>query len=109
MKQFAVVLAVAAFTLIAIALFNGPAPASDTKQLSQVNIQALMQNVHDLTDIRHLPCPTDFLLATTQSWPRLMAPVGVLFPLRSPVATPASARESEPRPPYRRTATARPA
>ncbi len=50
MKQFAVVFAAAAFTLIAIALFNGPAPASDTKQLSQVNIQALVQNVHDLTD-----------------------------------------------------------
>jgi hypothetical protein len=26
------------------------APASDAKQLSQVNVQALMQNVHELTD-----------------------------------------------------------
>ena len=34
MKRFAVVFAATAFTLIAIALFNGPAPASDTKQQS---------------------------------------------------------------------------
>ncbi|MBV8744493.1 MAG: hypothetical protein JO134_05570 [Xanthobacteraceae bacterium] len=50
MKGFAMVFAAAAFTLIAIALFDGPAPASDTKQLSQVNVQELMQNGHDLTD-----------------------------------------------------------
>ena len=50
MKGFAVFFAVAAFSLIVITFFNGSAPASDTKQLSQINIQALMQNAHDLTD-----------------------------------------------------------
>ena len=44
------VVGVVTFTFVAIVLFNGSAPASDTKQLSQVNIQALMQNTHDLTD-----------------------------------------------------------
>jgi hypothetical protein len=50
MKRFAIFFTVAGFTLIAIALFSGSAPASETKQLSQVNIQELMQNTHDLTD-----------------------------------------------------------
>ncbi len=50
MKQFAVVFGIVAFTFVAIVTFDGPAPASGTKQLSQVNIQALMQNVRDLTD-----------------------------------------------------------
>jgi hypothetical protein len=39
-----------AFALGVIVLFNGSAPASDTKQLSQVNIQALMQTAQDLPD-----------------------------------------------------------
>jgi hypothetical protein len=54
------------------------APASDTKQLSQLNIQALMQNVHDLTDTTPA-MPYYFLPATARSWPCLMASGGVLF------------------------------
>ncbi len=50
MKRFGVFVAVVAFALGAIVLFNGSAPASDTKQLSRVNIQALMQTAHDLPD-----------------------------------------------------------
>jgi hypothetical protein len=50
MKRFGVFVAVVAFALGAIVQFNGSAPASDTKQLSRVNIQALMQTAHDLPD-----------------------------------------------------------
>jgi hypothetical protein len=50
MKRFLAFFAIVAFGLVAITLFNGSAPASYTKQLGQVDIQGLMQNVHDLTD-----------------------------------------------------------
>ncbi len=103
--RFAAVFAAAAFTLIAIALFTAPPP--DMKQLSEVNVQALIQHVHDLTDTT--PAVPYWLQATTKSWPRLMASGGVLFPLRSPVATPASAMGERAEAAYRRTATARPA
>jgi hypothetical protein len=50
MKQIALFLGVAAIGIFAITWFAGGAPASDRTQLAQVNIQALMQNAHDLTD-----------------------------------------------------------
>jgi len=50
MKRSGLFFAVVTFALGAIVLFNGSAPASDTKQLSQVNIQALMQTAQDLRD-----------------------------------------------------------
>jgi hypothetical protein len=50
MKRFAIFFTVAAFGFLAITWFAAKAPASDRTQLAQVNIQTLMQNVHDLTD-----------------------------------------------------------
>ena len=51
MKRFALFLTVVALGFLAIIWFGGgTAPAADKTQLGQVNIQALMQNAHDLTD-----------------------------------------------------------
>jgi hypothetical protein len=50
MKRFEIFFTVAAFGLLAITWFAAKVPASDRTQLSQVNIQALMENAHDLTD-----------------------------------------------------------
>jgi hypothetical protein len=50
MKQIALFLGIAAIAIFTITWFAGNAPASDRTQLGQINIQALMQNAHDLTD-----------------------------------------------------------
>ncbi len=50
MKRIAFFFGVAAIGIFAITWFAGSAPASNAKPLGQVNIQALMQNAHDLTD-----------------------------------------------------------
>jgi hypothetical protein len=50
MKRFAIFFTVAAFGFLAITWFARTAPASDRTQLSQVNINALMQNAHDLSE-----------------------------------------------------------
>jgi hypothetical protein len=50
MKQLAIFLGVVAISIFAISWLARSAPAADKTQLGQVNVQALMQNAHDLTE-----------------------------------------------------------
>ncbi|MBV8512132.1 MAG: hypothetical protein JOZ94_22325 [Xanthobacteraceae bacterium] len=50
MKQFAIFVGVVAVSIFAIIWLAPSAPASEKTQRGQVNVQALMQNAHDLTE-----------------------------------------------------------
>jgi hypothetical protein len=55
MKRFAVFLGVVAITIFAITWLAPSAPASEKAQRGQINVQALMQNAHDLTETTPTP------------------------------------------------------
>jgi hypothetical protein len=50
MKRIAVFLGVVGLSIFAITWLAPSAPASEKTQRGQVNVQALMQNAHDLTE-----------------------------------------------------------
>ncbi len=50
MKRIAIFLGVVAVSIFAITWLAPSAPASEKTQRGQVNVQALMQNAHDLTE-----------------------------------------------------------
>ena len=50
MKRFAIFLGVVAISIFAITWLAPSAPASEKTHRGQVNVQALMQNAHDLTE-----------------------------------------------------------
>jgi hypothetical protein len=50
MKRFAVFLGVVGISIFAITWLAPSAPASEKRQLGQVNVHALMQNAPDLTE-----------------------------------------------------------